>query len=251
MTKKQEGEKMNEDQVIPALRNNPDAFFRNVSIHVEHERSQWAGFGGTREITVSALQAEHNEVFRFSLKPGHMDCYYYPYIQDVPVPGFAGMVINAGSCLVPTDAPVGTIVLTGGMNGCAMQVNVTNDSRYLIFLHDRNGKALDTEAKRKAVLLYMLNYNVGIDLPDDLDQPILRIDESVYMQDYNRIVLPGEGDVYVAYFPITVKTEDHIWKVYMYPLKWKSTDPTGRRIVYDSVRDANGNNLYLEFEFIA
>ncbi|MBO4291056.1 MAG: hypothetical protein J5898_04040, partial [Lachnospiraceae bacterium] len=133
----------------------------------------------------------------------------------------------------------------------AMQVNVTNDSRYLIFLHDRNGKALDTEAKRKAVLLYMLNYNVGIDLPDDLDQPILRIDESVYMQDYNRIVSPGEGDVYVAYFPITVKTADHIWKVYMYPLKWKSTDPTGRRIVYDSVRDANGNNLYLEFEFIA
>jgi hypothetical protein len=56
--------------------------------------------------------------------------YYFPWQPS-----------GVGSVEVPTNAPDGTIVVTGGMNGCAMEV-VQRDGTTLVFYHDADGCAL-------------------------------------------------------------------------------------------------------------
>lgn len=57
-------------------------------------------------------------------KKGYTD-YYFPWVND-----------GVGWVKVPYDAPVGTIVTTDGMNGCALQVHRSGDDLY--FYHDAN-----------------------------------------------------------------------------------------------------------------
>ena len=53
--------------------------------------------------------------------------YYFPYIRQ-----------KAGNVSIPNiNIPEGTIVATGGMNGCALEVRYYNDAYY--FYHDANG----------------------------------------------------------------------------------------------------------------
>lgn len=64
-----------------------------------------------------------------------MGDYYFPW-----VPRGGGGV---GECIVPLGCPDGTIVLTGGMNGCAFQVNRTRDG--LRFYHDADSCSLQQD----------------------------------------------------------------------------------------------------------
>ncbi|BBP70248.1 hypothetical protein PHLH6_22520 [Pseudomonas sp. Seg1] len=48
--------------------------------------------------------------------------------------------LGTGSCLVPYDAPIGTVVISGGFCGCVARVDKANNG--LLFTHDNNGKCL-------------------------------------------------------------------------------------------------------------
>jgi hypothetical protein len=57
--------------------------------------------------------------------------YFFPYANGMgPV----------GACQVPDGCSDGTLVLTGGMNGCALQVD--KHRGYKMWYHDANGKQL-------------------------------------------------------------------------------------------------------------
>ncbi len=76
---------------------------------------------------IEVLQSSENpNVTEFSFG-GREFIYYFPYINGTGFPGF---------CIVPRDVEFGTLVTTGGMNGCKIRVILTDD--YFIFIHDNN-----------------------------------------------------------------------------------------------------------------
>lgn len=64
---------------------------------------------------------------------GHVD-YCYPWVNAQK---------GVGMVRVPASAPVGTLVITAAMNGCALQVNKKGDAYY--FLHDSDAKSLTAD----------------------------------------------------------------------------------------------------------
>jgi len=95
----------------------PDATFGNLTV------------GGPCDIECTKLRDAV-----YALKPvgGSGPHYFFPYVQA----GGGGV----GHCLVPSGAAVGTLVITGGMNGCSLEVRSRGSD--LMFMHDANGSSL-------------------------------------------------------------------------------------------------------------
>lgn len=242
---------MNKAEVLLLLKSNPEDLLSRVGIIVEQEMGDsLASLGGQREINFSKLKTteETDEIYKFSLHSGIAECYYYPYITRFEDESIPGKILSVGHCLVPIDAPVGTIVFTGGMNGCALQINRTQDSKYLIFMHDFNSQSMNTPEQKTTLLTYMRNYNKGVVFSDDLNNYILRIDADSYSQELQRIFsgLNLSDFEYGALYPITVKTSANRWEIFMCPLKCKNLP--GLK-TYESIKNAHGNNSYLRYSF--
>lgn len=118
--------------VLQQLRANPEAaivnndFFLDVrgattTEDPEHERCRIGG-------KVSITESDKNGITRLTLAPGGTD-YYFPWVNR-----------GVGEVTIPINQPDGTVVVTGGMNGCALQVN--RDGASLIFYHDGDSKYL-------------------------------------------------------------------------------------------------------------
>jgi hypothetical protein len=73
----------------------------------------------------------NSQVYQIVVKPGGKD-WYFPYMNATPG--------GVGECTVPIGQPDGTLALTGSMNGCALQVNRTEND--FVFYHDSNGTSL-------------------------------------------------------------------------------------------------------------
>ncbi len=65
--------------------------------------------------------------------------YFFPYFSGTTPPEF---------CIVPVACDFGTLVSTGGMNGCTLHIYRTNE--HYIFIHDNNHQSVDSDnfAKR-------------------------------------------------------------------------------------------------------
>ncbi|MCH4090525.1 hypothetical protein [Acetobacter sp.] len=117
------------------LRTNPGVAFRSGFYFVQPKiyNNGTDSLGG--ECSVQCRYYGKNEngwpIYELTVTEGQGD-YYYPYIQTP----FGGV----GTCIVPKNAPVGTLVLTGAMNGCSLQVNETDSA--LHFYHDTNGRSM-------------------------------------------------------------------------------------------------------------
>ena len=64
------------------------------------------------------------------ITPGGND-YYFPYVQGVGE-------VSVGAT---NNIPEGTIAVTGGMNGCALEATVKNNQ--FVFYHDQNGRCMN------------------------------------------------------------------------------------------------------------
>ncbi|WP_234731696.1 hypothetical protein [Acidocella facilis] len=114
------------------LRSNPDKAYQSNFYLVQST----AYTGNTETIggpcSVKCVSHGKNKnVFELQVTPGNGD-YFYPYVH-IPYGG-------VGTCVVPKNAPLGTLVLTGAMNGCSLQVNDSGSN--LHFYHDANGVSL-------------------------------------------------------------------------------------------------------------
>ena len=250
---------MNKNEVLSELRKDPVGFLSDYSIYVEQEdkpNDPTALLGGQREINFSKLS---EDFYKFVLHYGTYECYYYPYITQFTDNSIPGKILNVGHCLVPIDAPVGTIVLTGGVNGCALQINRTADGKYLIFMHDKNSRSMKTSEQKEVLLTYMQNYNKGVSF-GDLSDYIIRIEDSEkgdsypqegfsYSKEYNHIVdlLKKSSKIPVPIFiPITVKTSENRWEIVFCPYNKKfKTGPSE----YERIQDDNGKNICLSYSF--
>lgn len=114
---------MNAKEALSLLRNNPHDVCLNNGFLTESDKVL-ASTGGPCSISCSQVD---DHVFRLEAKLGGSD-YFFPYL-----PG------RCGHYDVPRTTPVGTIVLTGGMNGCSLQVDRVGTSSFR-FIHDADGK---------------------------------------------------------------------------------------------------------------
>lgn len=115
------------DKALKALRKNPETtiaaedFFVDVTgfkPKVDKVNAKWE-FGGP--VTLTAVDGGAG-VTRITLKAGGTD-YFFPWVNR-----------GVGEVEVPDNAPNGTIVVTGGMNGCSLHVSQDGDK--VIFYHD-------------------------------------------------------------------------------------------------------------------
>ena len=243
---------MTKNDILSMLQNNPADLLREIGIFVEQETNDPLAFlGGQREIDFSELKSTNkiDKVFKFSLHSGKYECYYYPFLSRFTDNSIPGSYLDVGHCLVPIDAPIGTIVLTGGLNGCAIQVNKTEDSKYLIFMHDKNSNSMDTPEKQSVLLSYMKNFNKEVAFPNDLNDYILRIDFASYSQEFDNIIanIDYSKNEYPVFLPITIKTSEKRWEIFMCELK--IVRPSQSKQTYEAIKDVSGNNRYLKYSF--
>lgn len=112
--------------ILQNLRNNPEATIRNSFIYVD-VTSMGRSNGGAVLIT----ENDHSIYSYFRVTPAQVsNDYYFPYVAR-----------NAG--VIRNVRPInGTVVVTPGMNGCALEVCYSNGSYN--FFHDADGKYMST-----------------------------------------------------------------------------------------------------------
>ena len=116
---------------LEELRANPENAIINNDFFVDvrgfpttpegHQRCELGG-------AVTLQESQQGGVTRLTLRPGGTD-FFFPWVNR-----------GVGEVTVPINQPDGTIIVTGGMNGCALQVN--KNSSNLIFYHDADSRYL-------------------------------------------------------------------------------------------------------------
>jgi hypothetical protein len=167
--------------IVSTLKLNPTSAFGQYGFVVN---IPYAMLGGS--CSISSKVAKGN-VHHLNVSIGGGPDYFFPYVSA----GTLGLVNGVGCCDVPQNAPVGTLVVTGGMNGCALQVSsISGNYR---FFHDANGTSLAGSAI-------------------DPGNHVCRVDYKSYDTLNLGQKKSSMGTVY-AHYLITVKTS-HRWEVW-------------------------------------
>lgn len=174
----------NANSSLERLRRVPlDAMQRNA-FHVEDEAYQGRATGGPCSLRCADLG---NDVVGLTVEGGGRD-YFFPWVPK----GRGGV----GDCLVPTGAPEGTVVLTGGMNGCAFQVN--REDGGLRFYHDADSNSLGPVPGTQRCRVGYFDYATRLELGR---QAMLEAQPR------------GSGGFYYAYYLMAIKLGTR-WQVY-------------------------------------
>lgn len=182
--------------------------------------------GGPERVQIDFLEsAADRKMFKISV--GELDtsailrgtapassCYFYPYINNA-------IPTNLGFCFVPATSPPGTIVLTGGMNGCSLQINKTADERNLIFMHDNNGVAIrdhSTEIINRINTAYRRFPDYNITHRDALDagNPTVLTNSHICRINYDDYAYLKESAEKYDFYSYEIITRRHLdrWEIY-------------------------------------
>jgi hypothetical protein len=112
---------------LQLLRHNPDAAMEKFAFFVDIGGFTTAQKGGGGAVSLKE-GANQNGVTCLTIEAGGND-FYFPWVPS-----------GVGEVIVPIKPDDGTIVVTGGMNGCTLQVN--KDANHYYFYHDADGKYL-------------------------------------------------------------------------------------------------------------
>ena len=107
---------------LTQLRTNPQTVLSSEHFFVDTRNLVQTPLGCTVQIN----EQLKNGVFYWDIANHHSTDFYFPYVQG-----------NAGYVGIQTPIQDGTVVVTGGMNGCALEVCYLNDNYY--FYHDAYG----------------------------------------------------------------------------------------------------------------
>lgn len=214
---------MSFEYIFDNLRRDPENTFAQMGFITEVEKQNyWQG--GKRRVEITCVDKKE-QIYKWTVKKESGNIYYFPYITG-GVPDIPNNTVEGGGIghvIVSKNVPDGTIVITGGMSGCALQVNKFDDNN-LIFLHDQNAKAI---AKLEAREAFIRRLDCGEYFNErDLTDPqkiMCRVEPDHYTgknnMHYNYCLdrahekYPGKG-FDMAYFPFFIKVQG-IWKLYM------------------------------------
>lgn len=177
--------------------------------------------GNMASFSVSSFKAEGGQTIYNILvsKNENSRDYFFPYVTTGQGRPPVGMVN------VPIGLPQGTIVMTGGLNGCALQVNQNNG--YLLFCHDLDGKYIPSAFSPQGQILSRVTFrDYGIN--DILLRNTIDIE-------VNR-VCPGATLRYFAFYPICIKIDSHRWGIY-----------TSLIVTVSKHNDRNSQYLYIQY----
>ncbi len=165
--------------------------------------------------------------------------YFYPYVTGETGVGFT---------FVPADCPVGTLVFTGGMNGCAIQVNKTVDGENLVFMHDKDAKSMSQD--KWPAILAEINEAYQEDTGrktalDTLASELCRVEPKDYMGEdtedgttFYSFLIEGRTRSLACYL-VAVKREG-FWEIYNSPIVFDATDST---VYYERAKVKKGHSV--------
>ncbi len=131
-------------------------------------------------------------VASLTTKPGgNGAAHWFPYVDS-----------GVGECNISYDAPVGTVALTAGMNGCSLRLYVNTSLGIVKFCHDNNGNYADDAAYAAKGFAHLLSINASARTRGLPGQNINNYWRGAYDN-------PGTG----VYF-ISVKTGPTQWSIY-------------------------------------
>ena len=178
--------------VLDRLRITPETTMSRCLFIVKDEFFSSSFRGGACHLKCTKVGDDAYELSTMPLGDhGPIHHYYFPYRSE----GEGGV----GECSVPIGAPNGTIVVTGGMNGCALQVNRGTDNQ-LHFYHDANGKSLQKRQDVGGTVLCRVPYETYS--PDDIG-----------VKSAGEAMQAGRGNSFFVYYLITIKVNGQ-WNVY-------------------------------------
>lgn len=190
------------------MRAEPSIAFEKFGFFVGSDVYTHTTLGGPCAI---ACDPANGAVYKLTAKQGHGD-YFFPYVHVT-----SGGV---GVCIVPAGQPNGTMVMTGGMNGCALQVNRSGTDFY--FYHDANGQSMVGKLTPGEVVCrveyksYAGPMNIGENLSIDYNRS---------SQTSPKGWLTGHSGMVHEYFLITVRSGGK-WCVYCSALLRTTTRKT-------------------------
>jgi len=105
---------------------------------------------------------------------------------------------------VPKNVPVGTLVFTVGMNGCALQVD--DHGANLEFMHCKNGGG---QSNGNTLLRIVFDQYAG---PNGA-----LLDAKLRQMNFRPVFSDGGGELlrYYSYYFITIKVAETMWAVYV------------------------------------
>jgi hypothetical protein len=171
------------------MRADPDTAFEKYGFFVTSEVYTNTTLGGPCAIS---CKSANGAVYQLTAKQGQGD-YFFPYVHVT-----SGGV---GVCIVPVGQAEGTMVVTGGMNGCALQVNRSGTDFY--FYHDANGTSMMGKLTPGTVVC-RVNYDSyagKMNLGDKIST------------EFNRAAVGGKSGMVHEYYLITIRSGGK-WKVY-------------------------------------
>ena len=188
---------MNPGEALRLLREDPEEAFFNASCDFDESsvrstvREIYGGIVNMELQPVGPRAEENTFVFRLSQSGEATDSvtpiYYFPTIGASDG--------GVGTCVVPADAPVGTIAVTGGMNGCSFWAIRSKDNHSFLFAHDYNGENLKKTDNGHNIFISRVNergiVTGGVDDPTE-ENTACRIDLDSYYIDQDS---PGYDDL--------------------------------------------------------
>ena len=195
---------------LAKLRADPQGAVDKYGYFVTNDVYQNVTTGGACAIV---CEPANGAVYKLTVRHGQGD-YFYPYVHVT-----SGGV---GTCVVPTGQANGTLVVTGGMNGCALQVNRSGTD--LHFYHDANSESMKGK-------VYPGNQVARVEYDDYAG--LLHLGEKTSI-DYNRKAKGGKSGMAHEHYLITVRDGGR-WKVFVSALLRTST----RKTAFWSGKDYN------------
>ena len=185
---------------------NADKFLSNYAFVVKCNPNDHVSGVRKRSINITQNDSLDKKTFDIEIAGTGQDAYYFPYLT-------AGV----GYTIVPKDVPNGTIVMSDGMTGCALQVNLIGNQ--LLFMHDKDSTALrDNYLNCRTNLANSLHINEK----DLVNNHLLRVERRDYRgkndYTYNSKFMLAENshgrEIILFHTPFFVKT-DNKWELYM------------------------------------
>ncbi len=153
---------------LSKLRRDPDRTITKCGFIVKNELYTSTDQGGGCVLRATVVDKK-NKVYQIEPTPGNGD-FFFPYRPEV------------GYCSVPIGQPDEAIVLTGGMNGCALEV-YKNGANF-DFYHDTNGRYLASRNPLGTRVCYvpLSSYAGALDLGRQKAKKLTNASQTVYFQ---------------------------------------------------------------------
>lgn len=157
------------------------------------------GVAQANHVTVVATCTPGTQVSALNVKPGGNGAsYWFPYLDRA-----------VGEVDISYHAPVGTVALTAGMNGCSLRIYANARLGVLKFCHDNNGLYARDDGYAQKGFLHVLSVNA-----DARERGVDAHGNALHGRNVNNYWQPNFDSPGSGVFFISIKTGADRWSVY-------------------------------------